>query len=70
MVAGRTGRRLTPEGLYDSLLSEGAAEWTRLGVEALVLEFFFTILEPLTCIFSPKFLESSQLHGDILRAEV
>jgi len=25
---------------YVSLLSEGAAEWTRLGVEALVLELF------------------------------
>jgi hypothetical protein len=35
---------------YASLLSEGAVEWTRLGVEALVLELFVNFLEPLTCI--------------------
>jgi hypothetical protein len=40
---------------YVSLLSEGAAEWTRLGVEALVLELFVKSLEPLTCILSTKF---------------
>ena len=39
-----------------SLLSDGAAEWTRLGVEALVLELFFkNISEPLTCILFAGF---------------
>ena len=41
---------------YVSLLSEGAAEWTRLGVEALVLELFLkNISEPLTCILFAGF---------------
>lgn len=40
---------------YVSLLLEGAAEWTRLGVEALVLELFVINLEPLTCILFAKF---------------
>ena len=40
---------------FDTLLSEGAAEWTRLGVEALMLELFVKMLEPLTCIFPAKF---------------
>ena len=42
--------------LYVSLLSDGAAEWTRLGVEALVLELFLkNISEPLTCILFAGF---------------
>ena len=40
---------------YVSLLSEGAAEWTRLGVEALVLELFNKNSEPLTCILFARF---------------
>ena len=41
---------------YVSLLSEGDAEWTRLGVEALVLELFLkNISEPLTCILFAGF---------------
>ncbi len=40
---------------YVSLLLEGAAEWARQGVEALVLELFVINLEPLTCILVAKF---------------
>ena len=41
---------------YVSLLSEGAAEWTRLGVDAIVLELFLkNISEPLTCIMFDGF---------------
>ena len=55
---------------YDSLLLEGAAEWTRLGVGALVLELFVMNLEPLSCILLAKFWVSSQLHGGVSRAAV
>ena len=36
---------------YVSLLSEGAAEWTRLGVEALVLELFLKNRMSLLLVF-------------------
>ncbi len=55
---------------YVSLLLEGAAEWTRLNVEALVLKLCVMNLEPLSCILLAKFWVSSQLHGGFSRAAV
>jgi hypothetical protein len=44
---------------YANLRSESAAEWPRLGLEALGLEHFVQKLDPLTCISSSKFRVSS-----------
>ncbi len=56
MAAGGAGSPPRAGGeRYVSLLSEGAAEWNRLGVEVLVLELLLKYSEPLTCILFARF---------------